>query len=461
MKKYIILNLIFLPLLVFGQTLEDAVRYSRSTYYSTARTMGVAGAFGAMGGDFGAISYNPAALGNYWKSEFNVSFGLNNGYSKTDFGKKNKTGLNSKFSFENIGFVTNSRRKSEKWISLNFAIGMNKTSSFNSTVNASGRNPGSIIEDTRLVSGIDYTPWNDVPIDKNLTIFESGSINELLFALGGNFNKKFIFGVSVGIPFLNYYTERDYNEEAPDELKQDDDFYFSNLTYSEDYTTVGVGANLKAGIVYILPKDIRIGFAMHSPTIYSLQDDYDINFNVDSRNYDFDPLDNSGYFKYKFKTPWKFILSSGKLFKSGDVAGFINFDAEYVNYTSSRYNFRKSSSDPYDIENEKIQNEKIRNDLKSAFNFRAGSEFAYKKYRFRIGGGLLDTPFSAGGYQADIVYSFGIGYRANNYYIDFAFLGTNNSYSYYPYVAEQTERSPSVDIKKHDNKLTVTTGFKF
>jgi hypothetical protein len=450
-----------IPALVFGQTLEDAVRYSRSTYYSTARTMGVAGAFGSMGGDFGAISYNPASLGNYWRSEFNISLGLDNGYSKTDFGKKNRTDLNSKFSFENIGFVTNSHRRGGEMKSINFAIGMNKIGSFNSTVNASGVNPGSIIEDTRLVSGVDYSPWNDIPIDKDLSIYESGSINELLFALGGNYNKKFIFGASIGIPFLNFYTTREYNEKAPVELQEDEDFYFRSLSYTEDYTTVGVGVNLKAGIVYILPKNIRVGFAMHTPTAYSLQDDYDIKFNVDSKNYNFDPLDNSGYFKYKFSTPWKFIFSTGKLFKSGDLAGFVNFDAEYVNYTSARYNFRKSSTDPYDLENEKIQNEKIRNNLKSAFNFRLGSEVAYEKYRFRIGTGLLDTPFSDGGYQADITYSLGFGYRANNYYIDFAYLGTNNSYSYYPYIANQLERSPSVDITKHDNRFTITTGFKF
>ncbi len=461
MKKYIVFSLILIPALIFGQTLEDAVRYSKSTYYSTARTMGVGGAFGAMGGDFGAISYNPAALGNYWRSEFNVSFGFNNGNSKTDFGKKNKTYSDSKFSFENIGFVTNSHRKSNGWKSMSFAIGMNKIANFNSTVNASGSNPGSVIEDSRLVSGVDYSPWEDVLIDKDLSIYESGGINELLFALGGNYDKKFIFGVSVGIPFLNFYTTREYNEKAPAELQEDDDFYFRSLTYQEDYTTVGVGLNVKAGIVYILPQDFRIGFAMHSPTSYSLKDNYDIKFNVDSRNYDFDPLDNSGYFNYKFKTPWKFIFSTGKLFRSGDMAGFVNFDAEYVNYTSARYNFRRSSDDPYDLENEKIQNEKIREDLKSAFNFRIGSELAYKAYRFRAGAGLLDTPFSDGGYQADITYSLGFGYRSNNYYVDFAFLGTNNSYSYFPYIAEQTERSPSVDITKHNNKFTITTGFKF
>ncbi len=461
MKKYIIFSLIFLPVFVFGQTLEDAVRYSKSTYFSTARTMGVGGAFGAMGGDFGAISYNPAALGNYWRSEFNVSFSFNNGYTKTDFGKKNKTISDTKFSFKNIGFVTNSHRKAKGWKSTSFAIGMNKIASFNSSVNAAGSNPGSVIEDTRLVSGVDYSPWEDVPIDKDLSIYESGGINELMFALGGNYNKKFIYGVSFGIPFLNYYSTREYNETAPAELQNDNDFYFRSLTYREDYTTVGVGLNVKAGIVYLLPQKFRVGFAMHTPTSYTLKDNYDINFDVDSKNYVFDPLDNSGFFNYKLKTPWKFIFSTGKLFRSGDMAGFVNFDAEYINYTSARYNFRKTSDDPYDLENEKIQNEKIRNDLKSAFNFRMGSELAYKKYRFRAGGGLLNTPFSDGGYQADIMYSLGFGYRSNNYYVDFAFLGINNSYSYFPYIAEQADRSPSVDITKHDNKMILTAGFKF
>ena len=218
---------------------------------------------------------------------------------------------------------------------------------------------------------------------------------------------------------------------------------------------------MKGGIVYLLPKKFRIGFAMHSPTAFSMKDNYNIKFEVDSRNYIFDTLDNSGYFNYKFKTPWKFIFSAGKLFRAGDLAGFVDFDAEYINYTSAKYNFRRSSDDPYDLENEKIQNEKIQHDLKSAFNLRLGSEIAYKKIRFRFGAGLLDTPFKDGGYQADLSYSMGFGYRANSYYLDFAFLGTNNSYAYLPYIADKPERSPAVDITKHDTKFTVTAGFKF
>lgn len=452
-----------LPVIMFSQTLEDAVRYSKSTYFSTARTMGVGGSFGSMGADFGAISINPATLGNYWRGEFNLSFGLYNGKTKAGSEAKSSLNLENRFSFDNIGFVSNSTRKTGKdsWRSINFALGLNKSSNFYSDFRNNASNPGSIIEDTRLVSGVDYGPWEDIPINKSLNIYESGSINELLFALGGNVNRKFMYGFSVGIPFLNYSTQREYREEAPDELKNDDEFYFVSNVYNEDYSTVGVGINFKGGVIFQLPQKFRLGISLHTPTYFSLKDQYDIQFNVESNNYTFDPLNNSGYFNYKFKTPWRFLVSGGKLYRAGNLKGFVNLDVEYVGYNSARYNFRYKSDDPYDYENEKIQNEKIREQLKSGLNIRLGSEMAIKKIRFRAGLGLTDTPFSEGGYQADLLYSLGFGYRANSFFVDFAYLGYTDSYTFFPYIADKSDRSPTFDINKHFNKFTFTTGFKF
>ena len=110
MKKYILSLFMILPFIMFGQTLEDALRYSRTNNYSTARSMGVAGAFGAMGADFGAISYNPATLGSYWKSEFNLSVGTYNGSTNTNFGENANNSIPMKLSFNSIGFVTNTKK---------------------------------------------------------------------------------------------------------------------------------------------------------------------------------------------------------------------------------------------------------------------------------------------------------------------------------------------------------------
>ncbi|MEZ4907689.1 MAG: hypothetical protein R2771_08660 [Saprospiraceae bacterium] len=74
-RLYILLAIVF-PSFIYAQSVEDALRFSRTENFSTARSMGVAGAFGAMGADFGTIGYNPATLGNYWRGEmvFSLDF---------------------------------------------------------------------------------------------------------------------------------------------------------------------------------------------------------------------------------------------------------------------------------------------------------------------------------------------------------------------------------------------------
>ena len=171
---------------------------------------------------------------------------------------------------------------------------------------------------------------------------------------------------------------------------------------------------------------LRLGLSVHTPTTYKLKDDYTEYFSVDSRNYIFDTVSYDGYFDYKLSTPWKFVGSLGKIFKTDQFGGFINLDIEYIGYSGMVYNFRKYSTDEYDLENEKDQNRAIRDELKSVINFKLGSEIAMEKFRFRIGGALADSPFIVSDkYNPEITYSFGLGYRENNFYIDFAFIGTD------------------------------------
>ncbi|MGI8891889.1 MAG: long-chain fatty acid transporter, partial [Bacteroidia bacterium] len=53
-----------------AQTEIDALRYSQNYYGSTARSLAMGGAFGALGADFSVLSGNPAGIGLYRKSEF-------------------------------------------------------------------------------------------------------------------------------------------------------------------------------------------------------------------------------------------------------------------------------------------------------------------------------------------------------------------------------------------------------
>ncbi len=87
MKKVIILSaLLGFVLVSQAQTFEDAVQFSRTLNWGTARSAGMAGAFGALGGDLSTLSSNPAGIGVFRKSEVSITPSLNFANTKaTDY----------------------------------------------------------------------------------------------------------------------------------------------------------------------------------------------------------------------------------------------------------------------------------------------------------------------------------------------------------------------------------------
>ena len=444
--------------------MEDALRFSRTENFSTARSMGVAGAFGAMGADFGTISYNPATLGNYWKGEMVFSLGFQNNETAAEFENSSSYRNQNNFNFDNIGIVNTWRNiKDGTFVTKSFAIGLNNVASYNYKFNISGETEGSIFEDSDIVTGLDYTQYQSGIVNKNISVSESGSMKELLFAYGQNHNDKIMWGISIGVPFLNYTTARSLDETAGNELQADPDYFFSSLSYESGYTTVGAGINAKAGIIAKLPQNIRVGLSAHTPTSFRLKDDYYEYFYVNPINgWEFSDIDYEGYFDYKLNTPWKFIGSVGKIFGNENLGGFINVDAEYLNYEANRFNLTAYSSYDDDAEYEDELNDEISKKLSSVFNVRFGGELALKKFRLRAGMAFDESPFkSDSNYDPVKVISGGLGYRGDNYYIDVAYLQSTNSYGFSPYTADDQLRSPIVNIDKTLGKFTATLGFKF
>lgn len=467
MKKILILAALIFPFYLFSQNIEDALRFSRTENFSTARSMGVAGAFGAMGADFGAISYNPATLGNYWKGEMVFSLGTQSTKSFGQLENNNgSTTTDQAFTFDNIGLVSNwNKITKEKIISKSFAIGLNSVASYNYDLNVEGSSQGSILVNSIPFKVDYYKSFSDFKINKMQMIKESGSQKELLFAYGQNHNDMLLWGVSVGIPFINYSTDRDYSETAPDSLinNPEKDFYFKTVQYSSGYSTVGVGINFKAGVIAKLPAKTRVGLSVHTPSMMKLKDDYYEYGELNTINgWPSDTIDYEGYFDYNFKTPWKFIGSVGKIFGNENVGGFVNMDAEYIYNPGMKFNYHKYSSSSDDLDAEKEINDKLQKDLKGAFNIRIGAELAIKKFRVRGGAAFYDSPFkSDSDYNPATVLSTGIGYRGNSFYIDLAYVNSKYNYVYSPIDVDIKSKSPRIDIDKTINKFNATVGLKF
>src|SRR5438132_1712816 len=111
-----------------AQTDVDALRYSQTSITGTARYTSMAGAFGALGGDFSSIGTNPAGLGIYRSSEFTISPSLYMNGMTSNFLGTSSSENRYNFNIANLGFVFNHQVNdaSAGWKSWSIGLGFNR-----------------------------------------------------------------------------------------------------------------------------------------------------------------------------------------------------------------------------------------------------------------------------------------------------------------------------------------------
>ena len=475
---------------ISAQSLTDAVRFSSLISGGTARVMGAGGSFGAMGGDFGALSINTAGLADYRSSELMFSFSMNSGETNSSFGQGSlSTEHRNILNFENLGIVFHSGHRGSDLVSSNFAIGLQQYNNFSQEFGFSGKTKGSIVERfLELANGVDangldpfeaglayetgaiFDNENDLlyesDIDsvdlvlKNQNVSRSGRINELVMAWGGKFSNGLSLGLGMGIPFISFEEDKIYKEIDDDGVL----LLFNDLTYSERLTTSGTGFNFKLGMNYTIEKMLRFGLAYQSPTWFRMDDNYysSMNYDCEVCNLNDETIGSpDGYFRYKLKTPERLTASLGTLIKTNDIKAFLNLDVQYVNYTSNAFNFTDFSGDLSEIDFEREVNGNIDDQLQSTYNFNIGGELALDNFRLRGGISFLGSPYYVdGGSEYDKIYALGFGFRADRAFIDLSYQYRDYTEGYIPYRILTADRQPLVKNSSNYSKFAVTVGFK-
>lgn len=497
LKYFFSINLILLlSFSLFAQTDIDALRYSQWTSGATARSLAVGGAFGALGGDLSSVNINPGGIGVFRASEIALTPAYNLGNVSSDFSGNTTSTNNNKFRFAGVGaaFVTLTDRYENDWKATTFAITYNKLANLDRQFNYENTTNGSIVEsfleqanglfpeqlggfyeglayDADLIYNPDDTYLDFYGADLDATssirkeeIFDAkGSIYEMAFSVGANYRHDLYVGATLGLPILNYTQETRYREADENDQYE----FFNNMTYTERFSTTGVGLNLKVGAIYKINRMFRVGLAAHTPTGLGLTDtefevemDYSITYDV-NEGPTFNQASNaSDVVEYTLSTPWRFVASGGAIVPN---FGFVSADVEWVNYGKSRYSFDTDLYSFYEGYAE-IVNADIAANYASAINARLGAEYRYKNLRVRAGYAYYGSPFDTdidteGGVQQNL--SFGLGIRPESVYLDFAVVRNMSSELYVPY---RTGNSPNVQEINNDisnTRIVVTGGFKF
>jgi hypothetical protein len=496
-----------------AQEPADALRYAWNITGGTARQQAVGGAMGSLGGDISAGYVNPAGLGFYKTRELVITPAYTLGNTKSTFfgrteakQKKNFAGLGTS------GIVMGSGRNTGTGLrAAVFSLSVNRTANFGSSILYFGQNNQSSysqkyleqiqndnVKDANIVaSNYEYgaslafnTYWIDTiaggssgnyqfqtraPIATGLLqrqeLIHKGGVTELNFGAAANWNDKWYVGGSLGISFL-FNDRTSIFDEADATNNPNNKFDYASLT--ENFSQTGAGVLLRAGFIYKPAERLRLGFAVHSPSLLTITDKYNSQITTNTESYqnvlsqtsEFLTGETNSVFKYNLITPYKVLGSiSYVLHEVENVKkqkGFLTADIEYINYKSSSFMELEADQNNAVVVNYLDDlNKAIDNAYKGAFNFRAGGELKFTTIMVRLGAAYYGNPYKnlVGEKGSRFQATGGLGYRNKGFFIDLTYAHTFSKDVHTPYRL-QSALTPIARIKGNTGNAVLTFGVK-
>lgn len=523
MKNYLLIAVMILSYsTIYSQTVFDANINGSADITGTARYMSMGGAFGALGGDASSIIDNPAGLGIYRKSELTATLNMQLQNSSSTWNDVNINNNKLGTKFNNFTYVIaaptfrSQQGSSNGLLSSNWSLSFNQVKNFDRNVSIkSGSSLSSMTNymkfftnntdpqnlDLRDVNN--YNPYDNTNIswlsilawDTFLTdtingqyrnflnpgetvtpsyqLSERGHINKYSIAWSGNFSNKFYLGTSLDFTTIDHSTTSTYDETFADG---------GDMSLMSNFSTKGSGVSLNVGAIYKPTYSLRLGFAFHSPTIYTLTDhsysDLYTNIGV-NHNYSATPNDTYYDNSYMLQSPMQVNASIAYVMDKGLIS------AEYVynNGTGMKLMDSNGNSSNYDRSDNPV-NTDINTMLNDVHTIKLGAEYrlndnlslragyAYKtasmkenavKY-LNLNSVRTDTEFFIDNAGTNY-FSLGFGYHENNWFVDFAYQKKTYNQTFYPYDYTATQdllaNTKSASVMNSTNNLVATIGLKF
>jgi len=458
---------IVLSLNLLAQNEVDALRYSQIIPGGSSRFTSTGGAFGGIGGNISVAGTNPAGLSIFKSSsmDFTPAFGFNT--VNNTFGDTKFSDFKGGLQINNLGFVFAAKTGNESgWKSTALAFNYTRNNSYGQNFYVEGVNNSNSItnyfaalgkgkhigELDDYAEGLAYSAYLIDPDTNSTTSYHSiydhygesqqfsvarrGNLGEYQLSYAANYNDHLYLGGTFGVQSVNYkettsITEKDISDTI---------WNFNSMQYDTYLHTTGSGINLKLGLIYRPLDWLKIGFAIHTPTLLELTDNYSssLESHFDTARYS-QSLKSSDYVSsYKIITPAHYLGSLGFLIRHSML---LSVEAEMVDYSSIRM-----SGDDYSYTTE---NNSIRQNYTATYNLRGGMEYRLNNFTIRLGGGYYGSPYTSNQINKNsytMVYSGGFGFRVENVFFDFGYYRIENTSIYYLYDANLVSNAPSTQI---------------
>lgn len=545
-----------LPTIVAAQSAVDAMSISQSDIGGTARFMSMGGAFTALGGDVSTLGQNPGGIGVYRKNDLSITLDVDMHSSKSSaVGIVNKNS-NTNTAINNFGFVGAVDLGSDALPYFNWGVSFNRKANFNRVYGSSLGNIGTsysnLVADYTTADAYPeaqlgtttssynpyqdpyngtYAPWssilfynayginntgnnsyvglfdegyNGIPVTRGgaaYQINESGYIDEYNFTLGGNIMNSVYWGLGFGVTDLNFKQQAYYDESLLNArvLNWEGDRFthgdaeMNLYNYKRIY---GSGVNFKAGVILKPVNEFRLGFAVHTPTYYTLnyQGYATLNTQFNAPGYEnqvshYQQTDQ-GYFDefgFKTKSPWRLLTGA-----AGVIGGRLIISADYEFRATGDIKIQDEYGESYTYQNEDVkawyQNTNIvrvggEYRLTPSVSVRAGYSYETSPVKESLlnnnNSNVPEYVYTSGPDDTETQPSFtldrstqyvtaGVGYRNSWFYGDIAFVHRTRYADYHAYTnyAPHSDPSafiqaPSADVAMRDNSLVFTVGVRF
>jgi hypothetical protein len=480
-----------------AQDETDALRIGTVRPGGTARSNGMANAFGALGADPAAAAINPAGLALYTTSELSLtpSFEVNQAQS-THYGT-NATDTRSRMFFSNLALVLHQESdKGTGWRGSTYGMVYDRMESYHWRTLAVGeRVPSTILQgfadeafgtrDSDLFNSFPFTaglawetfginpdfpltPGGDTirdayapavpfgsPTRQTRSMATMGNSNNTAFFYSANYEDRFYIGGSIGIAGHRYERTTEYRETTLDETLD-----LQELAYDERVTISGSGLDIKFGILGRLTPRLRAGAAFHSPRWLRLTDSYAYAMRTRFRTPDangrstYSAESPDGVFTYRLNSPWRAVLSMAYV---AGKHGLVSLDYEYADLATTRFRRGDQFLNNYSFDTE---NRAIENSLRPLHSVRVGTEWRFGPWYYRLGWSLVPDGFrtdDARAGRALKIFAGGVGYRSDHFSLELALNYAQRSNTYFMYAPWTVE--PTTETRSAVQSF-VTIGFR-
>ena len=488
----------------------NALLFSSQYYDGTARSLAMGNAMTALGGDLGALSYNPAASGVYRYSEITITPSLYSNITNTSMLDNSTRNNRSRLSLSNLGWVGSfDTGMTRGLLNFNLAITANQTNnlayrSYGRGIQGSSSFLGSLAAGMPDIDGNDMTmgeenpdrpyfysdaswsqilAWNAGMMDSivngngfvgatenitddgrfvipgNLTQSyykeRTGYVEDVVINASGNISNILFFGVSLTFQSIwaNEYTMISEEAEAPSLFQTG----FTDFTREYRLTTSGFGVGVDVGFILHPVAGLTIGGSISTPTWMFLNETWIENMYGNTGQYGaaevYSPTASNSY---RVTSPLRWNIGIGYTIGQYLAIG--------VDYERTDYSNIKIADDRGRTESYAYENKYINAFYGSVNNFRAGIEaWPIPQLAIRLGYNYYGSPETGISNHRHYA-SAGLGLRtASGFFIDAAYQQQCNAgtLDFLLYDSYDDTTAPMVKESFRNWRLLLTLGWRF